>query len=73
MIEPDLDPVLSARLRELAEQRVATRIQAAKQQADQRKQTRAEFGQRRRIGVEKRHAAKQARQNLINRHGSKEQ
>ena len=68
MAEQPLDPELAAQLRQLAEARVRAQVQAAKQRTDQRRQTRTEFGERRRIGLRERHALKQARQNLIANH-----
>lgn len=71
MTEPRIDPDLSQKLRELSEQRITAQIQAARQRADQRRQTRAEFGERRKIGLRSRHATKAARQNLIQLHQQK--
>lgn len=67
----DFDPDLAARLRELSEQRITTKIQAARQRADQQRQTRAEFGERRKIGLRSRHAAREARLRLTQHHDQK--
>lgn len=63
-----LDPDLAIRLRASADERIRAQIQAAKQRADQRRQTRAEFGERRKIGLRSRHAVREARINLARHH-----
>jgi hypothetical protein len=71
MADQPIDPDLAARLRELSEQRITAQVQAAKQRADQRRQTRAEFGERRKIGLRSRHATRESRIRLTNRHQQK--
>jgi hypothetical protein len=63
-----LDPDLADKLRAGAEVRVQAQIQAARQRVAKQAETRAEFNRRRRYGVERRNAAREARLNLIKHH-----
>lgn len=67
----DFDPELQARLRASADERIRACVQAAKQRAGQRRQTRAEFTANRDAGLRSRHAIKAARQNLAQLHQQK--
>ncbi|WP_042427405.1 hypothetical protein [Streptacidiphilus anmyonensis] len=66
-----LDPELAAQLRELSEARVRAQVASAKQRADQRRQTRAEFSERRQVGVEHRNGLRAARLRIADHHQQK--
>lgn len=65
--QPDLDPELTARLRELADARIRQQIASAKQKAQDRKQIRQQFARNRDHGLQERHALRTARLRLTNR------
>lgn len=71
MTQQPIDPDLAARLRDSANERIRAQIASARQRADQRRQTRTEFGERRKVGLRSRHATKAARQNLTQTHQQK--
>lgn len=67
------DPELAGRLRAASEARVQAQIQAARQQAADKRASRAAFTQNRAAGLSARYAAKKTRLRLTERHDQKGQ
>lgn len=64
----DLDPDLAARIRASVDRRIAAQVQAARNRIRDKQAVRAEFDRNRRVGVQHRNAAREARLRLIDNH-----